>query len=295
MSQHHHASTDYGRIFALGIGLNLLYIAVEVYYGLRVQSTALLADAGHNATDVVSLGLAWAASWAAQRKPSPRYTYGLRKTTILASLVNGILIVVAALFILREAIHKLQDPQPMSGRVMMIVAAVGIVINGGTALLFMKGQKSDLNIKGAFLHMLADAGVTLGVLLGGVAISYTDWVWIDPVLSFLIIIVILYGSWGLLRDSINLALDGVPRHIDLQEVRKFLQARNGVEEVHDLHVWALSTTETALTVHLVIPEGWSDDRLYRLRDELHERFDIGHTTVQIEQAFEDREYREHQV
>ncbi|MGB8706105.1 MAG: cation diffusion facilitator family transporter [Gillisia sp.] len=282
---HDHAVSNHGKAFAIGIGLNVLYVGVEVFYGFSVDSSALLADAGHNTSDVLSLILAWAATWAASKKPSGNYTYGLRKTTIMASLINGILIFGAAGIIAYDAILKLKNPVEVPGNVIMIVAGIGIVINTVTALLFMKGKKDDLNIKGAFLHMAADAGVSLGVVIGGLIIKLTGITWIDPLLSLVIVAVILYSGWGLLRDSVKLALDAVPEDIDIKEVNDFLHSVEGVEEVHDLHIWAMSTTETALTAHLVIPEGLDDDFLMKIREELHDKFEINHTTLQVENTF----------
>ncbi|MGA9324434.1 MAG: cation diffusion facilitator family transporter [Salegentibacter sp.] len=290
---HDHGVKNYGKAFAIGIGLNIAYVIVEVIYGFSANSSALLADAGHNTSDVLSLVLAWAATWAAKKRPSGDYTYGYRKTTIMASLINGVLIIAAGGIIVYDAILKLQNPVEIPGNIIMIVAGIGVVINTITALLFMKGQKGDLNIKGAFLHMAADAGVSLGVVLGGLIIKLTDLTWIDPVLSFIIVAVIVYGAWGLLRDSVKLALDAVPEDIDLKEVNSFLKSIKGVEEVHDLHVWAMSTTETALTAHLVVPEGQSDKFLYNIREELHDKFEITHTTLQIENDFGDEGYCGH--
>lgn len=288
---HTHSSKHHGKAFGIGIALNVIYVAVELFYGLSVNSTALLADAGHNASDVISLILAWAAIWVAEKRPSGRYTYGLRKTTIMASLINGLLIIGAAVIIAWDAIQKFQDPVSIPGNIVMIVAAIGLVVNTSTAFLFYKDQKSDLNIKGAFLHMAADAGVTLGVLLGGLAIKYTGYTWIDPVLGLLIVLVILYSAWGLLSDSVKLALDAVPEGINQEEVKSFLEKVDGVEDVHDLHIWALSTTETALTAHLVVPGGHDDQFLYDVRERLHKKFEIVHTTLQVEKGFEDQAYR----
>lgn len=289
---HTQRTKDFGKAFAIGIILNTLYVAVEAFYGLTINSSALLADAGHNASDVLSLVLAWAAMWVAKKAPSGKYTYGLRKTTILASMVNGLLIVGASGFILWDAVGKFQSPVEIPGTTLMIVAGIGVLVNTGTALLFMKGQH-DLNIKGAFLHMAADAAVTVGVLIGGLTMKLTGAYWVDPVLSLIIVGVILYSAWGLLSDSVRLALDAVPKQIDLDEVQRFLQGLEGVEEVHDLHIWALSTTETALTAHLVMPDGCDDPYIFRIRDMLHEEFDIDHSTLQIEKTFADEEYRDH--
>ncbi len=293
MAHHHHSPTQYGKAFAIGIGLNVAFVIVEVFYGLSVDSSALLADAGHNTSDVFSLILAWAATWVAQKRPSGKYTYGWRKTTIHASLINGVLIIAAAGLITWEAIHKLQEPVAIPGDVIMIVAGIGVIINTVTALLFMRGQRKDLNIRGAFLHMAADAAVSVGVVLGGLIIQRTQAYWIDPALSFLIVAVIIYSAWGLLRDSVDLALDAVPKDIDIDEVKAFLEKIDRVAEVHDLHVWALSTTETALTAHLVVPDGHDDPFIFEVRRQLHERFDIDHCTLQIERTFADEEYREH--
>ncbi len=288
---HAHGSKNYGKAFAIGIGLNVTYIAVEVFYGLSANSSALLADAGHNTSDVLSLILAWAATWVAEKRPSGKYTYGLRKTTIMASLINGVLIFAAGGIITWDAIQKLQNPVEVPGNIIMLVAGIGVIINTVTALLFMKGQKGDLNIKGAFLHMAADAGVSLGVVVGGLLIKLTGLTWIDPVLSFLIVAVIVYSAWGLLVDSVKLALDAVPENINLDEVKTFLESTEGVEEVHDLHVWAMSTTETALTAHLVVPREHTDQFLYDVREALHDQFEITHTTLQVEKSFEDHAYR----
>jgi len=284
-SHHHHHETgnNHGKAFAIGIGLNVIFVAIEVIYGLLANSSALLADAGHNASDVLSLVFAWTAAWLATIKPTGKYTYGLRKTTILVSILNALLLFGAVGFIAWDAIGKIRNPEPVAGTQVMVVAGIGVVINTITALLFMKGQKDDLNIKGAFLHMAADAGVSLGVVIAGLLISYTGALWIDPLTSFLIIAVILWGTWGLFTDSLKLALDAVPNHINLEEVRKFLEKQEGVANVHDLHIWAMSTTKVALTVHLIMPEGNDDAFLARLQKELEHRFGIGHTTFQIEQ------------
>lgn len=292
MGHHHdHGKPNYGKALAIGIALNTLYVIIEAFYGLKIGSSALVADAGHNASDVISLVLAWGALWLSTRNPSRRFTYGMRRSTIMASLINGILIIVAAGFILWDAIQKFQNPVAIPGKKVLIVAAIGLVVNTGTALMFMKGQKDDLNVRGAFLHMAADALVTLGVLIGGIILMYTDAYWIDPVLGMVIVGVIVWSAWGLLSDSVELVLDAVPKDIDYDKVETFLKEVEGVEEVHDLHIWALSTSEAALTVHLVMPEGQDDQFIYDLRNHLHDRFGIEHVTVQIENEFEDEEYR----
>jgi cobalt-zinc-cadmium efflux system protein len=278
----HGANKSYGKAFALGIGLNVTFIAVEIIYGLIANSSALLADAGHNASDVLGLVFAWTAMWLASIKPRGKYTYGLRKTTILVSILNALLLFGAVAVIGWDAIGKFKNPEPVAGSQVMIVAAIGVVINTLTALLFMKGQKDDLNIKGAFLHMAADAGVSLGVVVAGLLINLTGKQWIDPITSFLIIAVIVWGTWRLFTDSIDLALDAEPKHINLEKVREFLLAQKGVENIHDLHIWAMSTTKVALTAHLIIPEGINDNFIGDLQHELEHEFGINHTTLQIE-------------
>ncbi|MBG0782408.1 MAG: cation transporter [Bacteroidales bacterium] len=278
----HTTQKSYGKAFALGIGLNLIFIVVEVIYGLIANSSALLADAGHNASDVLGLVFAWTAMWLASIKPKGKYTYGLRKTTILVSILNALLLFGAVIAIGWDAVGKFKNPEPVAGSQVMIVAAIGVVINTLTALLFMKGQKDDLNIKGAFLHMAADAGVSLGVVVAGLLINLTGIQWIDPVMSFIIILVILWGTWRLFTDSLDLALDAVPKHINLEKVREFLLTQKGVENIHDLHIWAMSTTKVALTAHLIMPEGFSDKFISELQQKLEHEFGIGHTTLQIE-------------
>ena len=280
---HHEPPANYDRAFALGIGLNLVYVAAETVAGLAAGSLALLADAGHNLSDVLGLALAWGAAWLTRRRPTPRRTYGLRRSSILAALANAMLLLVAIGAIAWEAVKRLQEPEPVATGIVLLVAGVGVLINGGTALLFMRGRENDLNIRGAFLHMAADAGITLGVMAAALVIARTGWLWLDPVTSLAIAAVILVGTWGLLRDSVDLALDAVPRGIDPDEVQAFLQARPGVAEVHDLHIWAMSTTETALTAHLVRPGASPDDGfLAELRHDLEHRFRIGHATIQVE-------------
>lgn len=281
-SHEHTTQKGHGKAFAIGIGLNIAFVAIEIFYGLAANSSALLADAGHNASDVLSLIFAWAAIWLASVKPNGKYTYGLRKTTILVSILNALLLFGAVIAIGWDAIGQLKNPESVAGKQVMIVAAIGFVINAATALLFMKGQKHDLNIKGAFLHMAADAGVSLGVVVGGLLISLTGAQWIDPVMSFLIIVVILWGTWRLFTDSIDLALDAVPNHIDLEKVRQLILSQNGVKNIHDLHIWAMSTTQTALTAHLIMPNGVGDDFISTLQNKLEYEFEIGHTTFQIE-------------
>ncbi len=286
MSHHHnhdHSPSDYNRAFAIGIALNVIYIVVEATYGFLAGSLALLADAGHNLSDVLGLLLAWGANYLVQRKPTERHTYGWRKSTILAALTNAIILLVAMGAIAWEAVQRFSDPSPVAGKTVIIVAAIGVVINTATALLFLSGRKTDLNIRGAFLHMAADAGVSAGVVLAGVAILTTGWPWIDPVVSLTITAIILAGTWGLLRDSFNLALDAVPAGIDPEAVKTYLSDLPGVTGVHDLHIWAMSTSETALTVHLLKPDARDDDTLIEQASrELHDRFGIEHITIQWE-------------
>jgi cobalt-zinc-cadmium efflux system protein len=286
MSHHHnhdHSPSDYNRAFAIGVALNVIYIVVEATYGFLAGSLALLADAGHNLSDVLGLLLAWGANYLVQRKPTERHTYGWRKSTILAALTNAIILLVAMGAIAWEAVRRFSDPSPAAGKTIIVVAAIGVVINTATALLFLSGRKTDLNIRGAFLHMAADAGVSAGVVLAGVAILTTGWPWIDPVVSLTITAIILVGTWGLLRDSFNLALDAVPTGIDPEAVKTYLSDLPGVTGVHDLHIWAMSTSETALTVHLLKPDARDDDTLIKQASrELHDRFGIEHITIQWE-------------
>lgn len=280
---HSHAPKDFGRAFAIGTALNLGFVVVEAAAGLITGSLALLADAGHNLSDVLGLLLAWGAAVMAKRAPSLRRTYGLRKGTILASLANAALLLVAVGAIAWEAVRRFADPQPIETGPVMIVAAVGIAINTATALMFMRGSKEDLNVRGAFLHMAADAAVSAGVVVAAFAMSLTNWLWLDPVVSLAIVAVIMLGTWGLLRDSLDLALDATPRGIDPAKVRDWLATRPGVSEVHDLHIWAMSTTENALTAHVVRPldEG-HDQFLHDACAELASQFNIGHVTIQVE-------------
>lgn len=280
---HNHAPADFGSGFAIGIALNVGFVIAEAVFGVRAHSLALLADAGHNLSDVLGLLLAWGAAVLARRLPTPRHTYGFRSSSILAALFNAVLLLVAVGGIAWEAIGRFQNPSPVSGGTVIWVAAAGIVVNGATALLFMSGRKGDLNIRGAFLHMAADAGVSLGVVIAGMVLLATRLLWIDPLVSLVIVAVILWGTWGLLKDSVNLALAAVPEGIDVAAVRTYLQGLPAVKEVHDLHIWAMSTTETALTAHLVRTDPECDDAmLAKAAHELQERFGIEHTTLQLE-------------
>lgn len=261
----------------------MAYVAVEAIYGVLANSLALLADAGHNFGDVLALGLAWLAAWLGGKAPSDRFTYGLRGSSILAALTNAVVLLVVTGGIAWEAILRFQTPEHAGGLTMMVVAAVGVVINGATALLFMSGRKSDLNIRGAFLHMASDAVVALGVVVTGGLILATGWLWLDPAISLVISAVIVWGTWSLLRESLGLALAGVPAGVDPAAVEAFLAGTPGVTEVHDLHIWGMSTTETALTAHLVRPEGAADDDLlHGICESLNARFRIAHATLQFE-------------
>ena len=280
---HHHGPASFSRAFAIGIALNIAFVATEAFYGWRVGSLALLADAGHNLSDVAGLVLAWGAALAAGRLPDHRHTYGWQRASILAAFANAVLLLVAMGSLLWEAGHRLQAPHPTDGITIMIVAAVGVLVNGATAALFMAGGKSDMNIRGAFLHMAADALVSLGVVAAGALYLWTGWAWLDPVTSMAIALVIIAGTWSLFRQSLHLLFDGVPESVALVEVDALLRALPGVKGVHDLHVWAMSTTEIALTAHLVMPGGHPGDAfLEKIAHDLHHHFHITHPTIQIE-------------
>ncbi|SDH02130.1 cobalt-zinc-cadmium efflux system protein [Paraburkholderia steynii] len=281
---HHHApASGHGRAFALAVALNITIVVVQAIYGVLANSTALLADAGHNLSDVLGLLLAWGATWLATRRPSARYTFGLGGSSILASLLNAGLLLFACGVIVAEAVGRLFHPAPVAGLDVFIVALVGMVVNGFSAWLFMRGQEDDLNIRGAFLHMVADAAVSAAVAVSGLAILFSGWTWLDPVMSIVVVAVIVYGTWGLLRDSIKLALNGVPPGVDLQKIRAYLAAQPGVTDVHDLHVWALSTTGNALSAHLVIPDGHPGDMVIDgIVGTLRAEFDMHHATLQVD-------------
>jgi cobalt-zinc-cadmium efflux system protein len=291
---HHHAPTDFGRAFAIGIALNAAFVIGEAAYGVFANSLALLADAGHNAGDVVSLGLAWLAAWLSGKAPSTRYTYGLRSSSILAALANAVLLAVITGAIAWEAVLRLMNPQPAAGALMMAVAAVGILINGATALMFARGRERDLNVRSAFQHMASDALVSLGVVATGATILFTHWLWLDPVISLVISAVIVLGAWSLLREALALALAGVPAGVDRGGVASYLAGLPGVTDVHDLHIWGMSTTETALTAHLVRPGAGMDDALLaQVCVELKTRFAIHHATLQVESGAAPCELADH--
>jgi cobalt-zinc-cadmium efflux system protein len=283
VSAHNHAPGGYNRAFGIGIALNLGFVAVEAFYGWHIGSLALLADAGHNLSDVAGLVLAWVATLAGRYTPDHRYTYGWRRASIMAAFANAILLLVAMGSLAWEALSRLNAPAPTEGYTIIVVAAVGIVVNGITAAMFMSGRSSDLNVRGAFMHMAADALVSLGVVIAGVLYLWTGWHWIDPVTSLAIALVIVLGTWGLFRQSLHLLFDGVPESVDLMAVQKFLLSQAGVEDIHDLHVWAMGTADIALTAHLVIPAGHPGDAFFEdIERGLHDRFEITHSTIQID-------------
>lgn len=279
---HVHAPASFGRAFAIGISLNTALVVAEAIYGYLGNSTALLADAGHNLSDVLGLVVAWCASIAARRAPSGRFTYGFRASTILAALANAVFLLVATGAIGWEAILRLREPEPVAGVTVMVVAGIGILINGFTALLFARGRKDDINIEGAYLHMAADAAVSLGVVVSAALIIWTGWLWLDPVTSLVICATILWSTTSLLRGSIDMSMAAAPKGTDIAAIKLFLLERPGVSAIHDLHVWPISTTETALTCHLVMPAGAADAFLMETAQLLTASFRIGHTTLQIE-------------
>lgn len=280
---HSHAPADFGRAFAIGTALNLVFVLVEGSAGFLSDSVALLADAGHNLSDVLGLLIAWGGAELAKRPPSGRFTYGLRGSSILAALANSLVLLVAVGAIAWEAVGRIAAPPPVQGTMVMVVAGIGIVVNTATALLFASGRKGDINVRGAFLHMATDAAVSAGVVVGGLLIVATGRLWIDPLVSLLIVAIILWGTWGLFREALDMALQAVPERIDPAAVERALGAMPGVARVHDLHIWPMSTVETALTAHLVMPGGHPGDTfLADLQHRLDHDFGIGHTTVQIE-------------
>lgn len=281
---HNHAA-NYDRAFIIGIALNVLFVLVEAFYGWQADSLALLSDAGHNLSDVLGLLIAWGGFYLARLRPNQKHTYGWGRATIMAALFNALILLIAIGGIAWEAVSRFSHPVPIQGGIVMLVAAVGVVINGITAWLFMSGNKDDLNLRGAFLHMAADALVSLGVVIAGAIYIWSGWMWLDPAISLVIAVVILLGTWGLLRQSLHLSMDGVPASVELDAVKSYLSALPEVSEVHDLHVWAMSTSEIALTVHLVMRDGHPEnDFLNRVAETLHDNFGIEHPTIQIETA-----------
>lgn len=280
---HVHTPANFGRAFAIAVALNLILVAAQLFYGVVAGSVALLADAGHNFGDVVGLLMAWAAHSVARLPPTRQYTYGFRPASILSSLLNGLLLLVATGAIAWEAIQRLFEPTEVHGPTVMAVAAIGIGVNGLSAWLLQAGSKGDLNVRGAFLHLVGDAAISVGVIAAGAAIWWTGWSWIDPITSLAIAAAIVWATWGLLRQAFMLSLGGIPEGIDRVAVESFLKARPNVEHVHDLHIWAMSTKETALTCHLEMPSGHPGDAfLMETARQLGERFHIGHATIQIE-------------
>lgn len=282
---HHHGPVNYSKAFAVGISLNFLFVLIEAGYGVASGSLALIADAGHNLSDVLGLVVAWGAAYLATKKPSRKFTYGLRSSSILAALANSLFLLIAIGGIVWEAVHRFNEPKSVSSSTVMIVAGIGILINGITAMMFMSGRKHDLNIKGAYLHMLSDAFISAGVVIAGFAMSLTGYNWIDPVVSLIISGIIVLGTWGLLKDSVKLALNAVPESINGEQVLQYLKSLPMVSEVHDLHIWGMSTTENALTAHLVMKSGHPGDHfLKNVSHHLEHEFGINHTTIQIELA-----------
>jgi len=280
---HHHAPASYGRAFVVGIALNLTFVVVEVTYGVLAHSVALVADAGHNLGDVLGLGLSWGATALARMKPSKRRTFGFRRSTIVASVANALILLFVTGGLTWESIRRLFAPEQPHGLTMIVVASIGAVVNTTSALLFMAGREKDLNIRSAFLHLASDAVLAVGVAVAGGVIMFTGVLWLDPAVSIVLAATILAGTWSLMRKSVNLILDAVPEGIDPEKVKAFLSALAGVVEVHDLHIWAMSTTETALTAHLVMPGNSCEPTfLASACKELHDRFDIDHSTLQID-------------
>jgi cobalt-zinc-cadmium efflux system protein len=288
---HHHGDPNtMGRAFAIAIVLNLAFVGIEFFYGFLANSTALMADAGHNLSDVLGLMLAWGAAILAKRAPNNRYTYGLRSTSMLAALFNAMLLMAACGGIAWEAVQQLLHPDPVAGLTVSVVAGVGILVNGFSAWLFMAGSKDDINIRGAYLHMAADAAISLGVLVAGVVVRYTGWNWLDPAVSMVIVAIIVYSTWSLLKQSLRMMLAAVPDNVDRAKIEQFLNSQPGVSSVCDLHIWAMSTTENALTVQLVTPAGYpGDGAIDAISKALREDFSIQHSTLQVRTGASEQE------
>ncbi len=282
---HSHHISHYNRAFAIGVLLNLIFVVIEAGYGFFANSLALLADAGHNLSDVVSLLLAWGANVLASKAATDKRTFGYKKSTVLASLMSSVLLMAALASIAWHAIERFENPQPVTGMTVIVVSLIGVVINTLTALLFVQGQKHDLNIRGAFLHMAADAAVSLGVVIAGIVILFKNWQWVDPVVSLSIVVIVFIGTWGLFKDSINYATDAVPKNISIEKLKQYFLSIEHVTGVHGLHVWPLSTTESALIVHLVTDNNaLNNDFLIEVQRHLHDHFDIEHVTIQVESS-----------
>jgi cobalt-zinc-cadmium efflux system protein len=280
---HGHKPGNYGFAFGVGIILNLVFVGTEVVYGILGNSLALVSDAGHNLSDVLGLAITWVAVWLGKKSPTKEKTYGYKRSSILSALFNAVFLLIALGAIVWEAIQRLISPEPVEGKTVIIVAIAGIIINAVTALLFMSGRKKDLNIGGAFLHMASDALQAFGVVVAGFVILWTGWRWLDSVVSLILAVVILLGTWRLLKSSVNLSLDAVPEGVDITKIESYLKSLPSIEEIHDLHVWGMSTTETALTVHLIRRDREDNDEMLRkITKELHDQFDIEHPTIQIE-------------
>ncbi len=278
----HSSNINLGNAFKIGISINIIFVIIEASYGFFSNSMALIADAGHNLSDVLALVFSWVAVILSQRKPTLKFTYGFRRSTILIALLNTVLLLAAVAFIVWETIHRLGKPIEINSNSVITVAVIGIAVNGFTAWLFMKGKKHDLNIRSAFVHFVADALVSLGVLVAGIIMAFTGIVWVDSLVSFAIIAVILYSSYHLLIDSVNLALDAVPENVNIEAVRNYLKSLPQVTNIHDLHIWALSTTDAALTVHLTSNTQTDVTFIAAIQHQLHEQFDIEHATIQVE-------------
>ncbi|MCK8131924.1 cation diffusion facilitator family transporter [Pseudoalteromonas sp. 2CM28B] len=282
---HSHHISHYNRAFAIGVLLNLIFVVIEAGYGFFANSLALLADAGHNLSDVVSLLLAWGANVLASKAATDKRTFGYKKSTVLASLMSSVLLMVALASIAWHAIERFENPQPVTGMTVIVVSLIGVVINTLTALLFVQGQKHDLNIRGAFLHMAADAAVSLGVVIAGIVILFKNWQWVDPVVSLSIVVIVFIGTWGLFKDSLNYATDAVPKNISIEKLKQYFLSIEHVTGVHGLRVWPLSTTESALIVHLVTDNNaLNNDFLIEVQHHLHDHFDIEHATIQVESS-----------
>lgn len=280
---HGHETAHFNKLFAIAVTFNLLYVILEVGYGFAANSMSLLADAVHNFGDVIGLILSWFANWLLSFPPKKRYSYGFKRVTVIASLINALLLVATSALIAYESILKLMHLNDVNENIVIVIGMIGIIVNGGSSLLFMKGASDDLNIRSAFWHQLADALILIGVVVSATIISYTGWEWIDPAMGLVIVAIVLWGTWGLMRDSVHLILDATPRYIDRTGVNQYLEAIPGVETIHDVHIWGLSTREVALTAHLVIPNGkLTDADYFRINKELRDRFSIDHATIQVE-------------